>query len=213
MSLTLAMLFFACQDVSAQEGVTQAGTTLYLPLVSSPAQPLTQLPGSATAPATAAIPRLPLTFRLQDYSPSHPDLSDLMVSYNTLFVAFTLDATVGEVNTILRNLGAVIVGGIPGKAGQIEGILLLRLPTTTHQAMSAVLAELRTNPKVKIAVQDSLLEGMEAVDNTAYEGRRLPNANGGNPAGWTWQVAPAGDNWGMELMRVPQMWNLNPAVA
>jgi subtilisin family serine protease len=38
--------------------------------------------------------------------------------------------------------------------------------------------------------------------------------NAGEPAGWTWerddQAQPAVDaNWGLERMRVPQMWNLN----
>jgi hypothetical protein len=37
--------------------------------------------------------------------------------------------------------------------------------------------------------------------------------NGGTPAGWTWQTAPAGGNWGLERIRVPQLWNLNAAVA
>ena len=159
------------------------------------------LPGNATDPATEAIPDLDFIFREEDYSDDHPELGGLMVSFNTLFLVFTLDTTVAEANAILDDLSAEIVGGEPGSAGQIEGVLLLRLPTTTQTEMIAVLEQLRANPKVKIAVQDSLLEPLT-----------IPNSNGGTPAIWTWEVSPKDANWGLELIRVPQMWNFNNAI-
>ena len=137
--------------VCVADAAAQDGGSVYLPLVSTAAEPLTQLPGDGTVAATAAIPELPFVARPQDYTADHPDLGGLMISFNTLYVAFTLDTTVAEANAILRELNATIVGGIPGKAGQLEGMLMLRLPTTTHAAMIAAVAGLRANPKVKIA--------------------------------------------------------------
>ena len=40
----------------------------------------------------------------------------------------------------------------------------------------------------------------------------IPKPNNGTPAGWTWEREPQGGNWGLELIRVPQMWNLNAAL-
>ena len=160
-----------------------------------------QLPGNAGDPATAAIPELDFIFRAEDYTDDHPELGGLMVSFNTLYLVFTLDTTVAEANAILAAISAEIVGGRPGAAGQIEGVLLLRLPTTTHSEIIAVLEQLRANPKVKFAVQDSLLEPVT-----------IPNSNGGSPPDWTWEVSPIGGNWGLELIRVPQMWNFNEVI-
>jgi subtilisin family serine protease len=162
----------------------------------------TTLDGDDNDPATSAIPDLNHTLRAEDFSDDHPELGGLMVSFNTLSLAFTLDTTVGEANTILVALGAKIVGGMPGVAGQIEGVLLLRLPITTHAEMIATIEALRANPNVKIAVQEGL-----------HETTSIPKLNEHYIQNdWSWEVSPSGGNWGLEFIRVPQMWGLNDAI-
>lgn len=162
---------------------------------------LTSLPGDGTTPATSAIPELDFVPRAEDYRTDHPELGGVAISFNTLYMVFTLDTTVAQVNNILGDLGAEIVGGLPGIADVIEGILIVRLPTKSHEEMIARLAELEQHPKVMHVVQDSLLD-VQAI----------PNNNGSNPTGWDWFSTPGDGNWGLELIRAPQMWNLNEAI-
>ena len=164
--------------------------------------PVNELIGGVDDPVEEAIPSLDFIPREADYTEDHPDLPGVPVSFNTLVLVFEQGTTVGEAQSLLDDIGAEIVGGIPGVEGQAEGILFLRVPTADHQAMIDLLARLRADPLVKYAVQDGLLTTT-----------MIPRPNGGTPATWTWQVAPAGGNWGMERIRAPQLWNLNAAVA
>ena len=182
--------------------------------------PLTAVPGSPDAAVNTAIPDFRFVPRPADYAGGHPGLSDLLVSFNTLVVVFGLDVSVAGANDTIASEDAHIVGGVPGVAGAAEGILFLRLPSTTHAEMIEALARLRSDPRVLHAVQDSLLEipdpRDEAGDAVAAEGAgrfAVPAPNTTPPADWTWERTPAGGNWGLELLRVPQMWNLNGALA
>jgi subtilisin family serine protease len=86
-------------------------------------------------------------------------------------------------------------------SAQRSGILFLRVATTAHADMIALVADLRTYPAVAAVAPDVLLGA-----------RVTTHDNGGTPAGWTWDLNNAGSNWGLELIRAPQMWNLNAAV-
>jgi formylmethanofuran dehydrogenase subunit C len=158
------------------------------------------LAGAPASPAGPAIPALPFKARAEDYSTTHPLLPGLPLSFNTLMLSFAPATTVVEANGVLQGLDAEIVGGIPGVSGAASGILFLRLESTTHEAMESALATLRASAHVDVAAQDVLLS------TTA-----LPKA-GAAAAGWDWSATPGGGNWGMELVRAPQLWNLNGAV-
>ncbi|HUF65519.1 MAG TPA: S8 family serine peptidase, partial [Gemmatimonadaceae bacterium] len=157
------------------------------------------LPGNPGDPAATAIPRRSFEVRPQDYSLTHPHFTGVPFSFNTLVLIFRLGTTVGEANQVLAEAGARIVGGIPGTS-TVRGILQLRLPTTTHEQMEAALAALRQEPTVDIAIQDAMVQP-----------DRITEGNAGFPD-WEWEVEPAGGNWGLELIRVPQMWNLHTGV-
>jgi hypothetical protein len=138
-----------------------------------------------------------------DYSNDHPDLAGMYLSHNVVLMAFQVGTTVQQANDLLTPLGGQLVGGIQGVAGTVPSILIVKLGTSTHAEMEVALATLRASPVVLRAVQDALLSP-DALP--AYTGWTTPY--------WTWEwVAPAGGNWGMELIRVPQMWNLNGNVA
>ena len=161
------------------------------------------LPGATTAPASGAIAQLSYVPRPQDFSPSHPQMPGVQISFNTITLVLQPAVTVGEANALLESQGATIVGGFPGKAGTTSGILVVRLPTTSHDQLVARLAALRQDARVRHVVQDAMLEPT-VVTRTSFAA--------GPPFAWTWFLAPGGDNWGMEMIRAPQMWNLNAAI-
>jgi subtilisin family serine protease len=160
-----------------------------------------RLAGDATALSGPAIPRKRFLPRAEDYSTTHPALPGIPLSFNTLLIVFKPQATVAEVNQVLDALDADLVGGIPGTTS-ISGIMFLRLPTTSHQDMESRLKALRANAQVKSVVQDGLLR----PDVVSKD-------NGGTPVTWVWDVSPSGGNWGLERIRVPQMWNLNDGIS
>lgn len=159
------------------------------------------LPGNESDPAAGAIPTREFVPRPEDYSDDHPDLPGLPLSHTTLIALVDPSATVGQVNDVLDRVGAEIDGGVTGGDG-IGGILFLRMATTDHAGMQTVLTQLAAEPVFRAIAPDVLLSG--TVE---------PPWSSGRPADWTWEPTPSGGNWGMELIRAPQMWNLNPAVA
>ncbi|MDZ7706226.1 MAG: S8 family serine peptidase [Trueperaceae bacterium] len=182
-----------------------------------------QLEGDPNAPAADNIPDQQFEARAQDYSTDNPELSGVYVSFNTLMLSFTQGTTVSEANGLLSDIDAEIVGGLQGSsesdleiAGQRgSGILFVRVPTETHQELEQVLNTLREDDRVAVVVQDALVEvppQSRLPEESALGTERLPQPNGGTPSGWVWDAQPTGGNYGMELSRVPQMWNLNASV-
>lgn len=223
----VALLFVALIltfGVQVHPALAQQDGEIYVPFIANDAANahVTVIAGEESDSVTEAIPRLAYTPRPEDFSTDHPELAGMMISFNTLYLVFSLETTVGEANAILHELepsiGPTIVGGMPGVAGESEGILVLRLPTTTHAAMTAAIDKLYSHPQVEVAVAHMLLDDPEPLPSieTGAEEVRASNVttpNFGAPVNWSWQVAPAGDNWGLELIRVPQLWNFNDAIS
>ncbi|MGD2124180.1 MAG: S8 family serine peptidase, partial [Gemmatimonadota bacterium] len=138
----------------------------------------------------------------EDYSIGHPEFSGVHLSHNTILVAFKAGTTVGEANDLLVPFGADLVGAIQGVSGAVATILILKLPTENHLELDTVLAELRNSDLVVEASADALMQPLA-----------VPGDKSGRPFDWTWEVEPEGGNWGLELSRVPQMWNLNGALS
>ena len=172
------------------------------------------LVGDETEPATEAIPEIEFVAREEDYSEDHPDLEGMPISFNTLMLSFELDTTVSEANAILKDIDAEIVGGLPGVADQAKGILFLRVPSSSHEEMIQIIEDLENNPKVSVVVQDVLMTPTlvtKPSNDTALD-RCGTFKSSPNEYKWTWSSTPAEGNWGLEIMRVPQMWNLNAAI-
>jgi subtilisin family serine protease len=171
------------------------------------------LVAAAGSPAVAAIPRLQFEPDSTEYDLGHPELGGLPHSVRTAIVSFAPDATVGAVNALLQQLDAEIAGGIPGVAGLAPGLLALRLPTTTHEAMEAALATLRASAAVRLATQDVLL-GYTEVTSTSAASASIPAGSGFFT--WTWDPTgrdvPAMATWGLAAIRMPQAWNLNAQI-
>ncbi len=158
------------------------------------------LPGDPDDSAPAAVPTAPFRPRAEEYAEDHPDLSGVGLSVRTIVALLARDATVGGVNEALEALEAPIIGGIKGVNG-IGAIVFLELPTDTHEAAAAAVDALTTTSAFEAAVVDVLLAG-----------GATPPSGGTTPPDWSWDALPAGGNWGLELVRAPQMWNLNGAI-
>jgi hypothetical protein len=148
------------------------------------------------------IPNIDYFPRAEDFSQDHIDLPGVHVSHNTILIAFTQGTTVGQANEILDDITGAIVGGLPGKVGSIEGVVIARLSTASHAEIAPILASLEVNAQVENVFAD-----------VAVRGGRIARPNNVNePHDWLWESTPAGGNWGLEVIRVPQLWNINNAV-
>jgi hypothetical protein len=185
----------ASQTITATYGSVTGSVTVNAEL-------MTVLEGDPDDSANEAIPGFPFIANGDDYSDGHPSLGSMYVSHNTVMLSFTPGATVSDANAVLSGTGAKIVGGVTGVDGEAQGILFLKLPTATHAELESVMNTLDARPAVLTVVQDVLM----GPDETS-------RPNDGDPSTWTWERTPAGANWGLERIRVPQMWNLNAAVA
>jgi signal peptidase I len=159
------------------------------------------LTGAGNDPVESAIPDLEYVPDVGDFSNTHPEMPGIYISFNTALLAFQLGTTVGEANQLLAAADAKVVGGFPGVEGVLPGILFIELPTSDHAAFGQALSTLEGDSKVLRVVPDALLSTNATT-----------NGSGGGHSDWAWDSPPAGGNWGLEVSRVPQMWNLLDAV-
>jgi hypothetical protein len=162
------------------------------------------LPGPGTAPAVAAIPLRSFTFDSASYSSGSAELPSARISVSIALLMLEPNATLAQLNTLLNLVHAQIVGGSPGVANQVPGILIIRLPTRSHAEMAASLATMRQQAIVR-RVQADIRLGVHTIPapNT------LPSPFTDQ---WSWEARPNTANWGLEAIRAPQMWNFNDFV-
>jgi hypothetical protein len=172
--------------------------------------PLSALPGDPSAAAEEALPWIAFVPRADDYLPSHPAAPAWDVAVNTIGMSFTLGTTVAEANEVLASVNAHVVGAGPGVTGAVESILMLRVPTTTHQELQALLTTLRAHPRVRVAAPDVALEDPDFEPTTSDVTRSL--AQPGGHADWDLEDPAASGSWGVRAMRLPQAWNLLAAL-
>jgi hypothetical protein len=195
-NLRLSLLLLTAACAGADSATEPAGP---------PPSADSRLVGQATAPAVPVIPDKLFVPRSEDYTIGSLELPGARVSFNTVLVGIRPTATVGSVNTLLQQVGATIVGGLPGTPNGAGGVLALRLTTTTHAAMRTALTTLRAAPEVLLAVSDIVVD----VNRVTKDGS--------DDAGWLWTITgepinPAFGTWGVAAIRMPQTWNLNARI-
>lgn len=155
---------------------------------------LAEIPGDGGAVADDMIPEFELDPQPEEYPANHPELSGMPASQSILVLSFAKGTTTEEANDLLTSIGAWI-------AGATDNVVCLRLTDTgarTPTDLDAMMAELRSDPRVASVAQDVLLGSTVITD-----------PNGGNPGDWSWETTPGTGNWGLERIRVPSLWNLN----
>jgi len=161
------------------------------------------IPGVASSPAVAAIPLRPAPqMNPAEFTAGSPGLPRGSVSFRDALLLISADATLAQLNALLKLVHAEIVAGSPGVPGQVPGIIVVRLQTTSHAEMAAALTLLRQQPIVRQAQPD-----LRVAPHTITAPNVLPS-----PFQWTWERTPSSANWGLEAIRVPSLWNLNDAV-
>lgn len=179
-----------------------AGGTLAAPFIVSfttQSGPFTQLPGPPGDPANTHIP--PLDFPAPSASDFTSVDADLTISFREFLLEFKSATTVQQANTLLAGINATVVGTI-----EDFGVLLVRVSTADLNALMALLSTLKADP----IVEEALPEMGTTVES-------LPPHNV-SPGLWNWAfprpeavppVGPTDGNWGLEMIRAPQMWNLD----
>lgn len=163
------------------------------------------LPGPGTSPAVSAIPLRSFTFDSANYSLGNAGQPSALISFTIALLMVEPDATLAQLNALLQVFNAAIVGGSPGVASQVPGILIIRLPTRSHAQMAASLATMRQHAIVR-RVEPDIRLGVHSI--TAPNTLPSPFTDQ-----WSWESKATTANWGLEAIRAPQMWNLNDFVA
>jgi subtilisin family serine protease len=167
------------------------------------------LPGDPDSSAHAAIPDLPYVADGSNYSEwPDPGIGSALWSHDTFILLLAADASVGEANALFTALDAEIVGGSPPVEDGGLGFLALRLPTTDHEELEEALAIAREDGAVAVVVQDVLMQTEEAPKPGLAEGVNTKSKRDD----WRWETDASGGNWGHELARLPQAWNLNSTI-
>lgn len=159
---------------------------------------LTQLPGPPAALANDNLPQLDFPLVPEEMRLALP--GGLTTAADRMGVMFTDEATVGEVNGLLSQLGA----GIAGSAPAIDVLVLVFEPLASPAALQQKL-------------DDALASGLLAVAAADLGGtaeRHLPPYWDGDPdmaLGAQFPQIPAEvdyKSWGLENTRAPQAWSL-----
>jgi uncharacterized protein YjbI with pentapeptide repeats len=157
---------------------------------------LTLLPGDPSAEVALACPRLPYNPEPGDYGrPGVPSMRQAMLLLKT-------NVTVGQFNQLISRYGASVVASSPADAALSNALFMVRLPTQS--------------PEELIQKTVALLgeEGVLAAAPDIGIGPAIISDDQRTAAGWDWGRAGefSGGNWGLEFARVPQMWNVIPAL-
>jgi alpha-tubulin suppressor-like RCC1 family protein len=184
-------------ELTARHGATEGSATLELAAIP-------RVPGVGAASAADALPFLGLRPREGDHAFGAPDLPFLPLSVTTLTVVVRPSTTIGDLNDLLDRHGAGVVAFDPGAPGLHGPMLALRFPTNDPATMHATLQAVQAEAIVDIAIRE----------HAAHRANAVPRPNGNEPAAWTWEVQDPipfvlDANWGLERIRVPQLWNLN----
>lgn len=157
---------------------------------------LTRLAGDATADVGLACPRLPYNPDRTDFAlPGVPSAHHAMLMLRT-------NVTLGQFNELIARHGATVVASSPADAALSNALFVVRFPTQTPEELFQRTVALLREPSVQAAAPDIGI------------GPAIISDDQRSAVGWDWGKAGefAGGNWGLEMARVPQMWNVLPAL-
>lgn len=154
--------------------------------------------GPAGDPANQHIPNI----SFPDPDPADfTDVDGIPTSRRTFLLIFKNETTVGQANALLQSYTATIIGAIPDFA-----LLYLKLPDMQISQTMNLFEQFQTDSRVAAAVMDP--GGMVEQQLPPFNVATANNL-------WTWDVPPypggpaGGGNWALELIRAPQMWNVD----
>jgi len=175
-----------------------------------------ELLGEPEATAAQFIPQVPFpTPRAEDISVD-PELGEYPVSRTRLVVVFADSATAAQANAALQSVGGRIVGGLSD-----YGVALVQIADSGDAAaLDDAVATLEASPAVSAVMRDLVVVFPEPVEEedtgraATHPGAGMDVTGAGTSFSvfpvflWTWEATPAGSNWGLEYIRMPQAWSL-----
>lgn len=206
--------------------ITQANPAVY--------QAPTGMPASSdllVSVSLAANPLVKAFSRIQLMDPAggipniDPPLSDpadftgsaeigLSVSRTRILLLLKSGTTMASIVPALGAVNAQVIGGSPE-----FGILAVSVPDAGNlNSVQAAINSLSSHAMVEAVDHDTTLD-LQSLPisppdtDTIYIKNKNSAGNfsyyaGDTNARWSWEVAPAGDNWGLEYANFPQAWNL-----
>lgn len=123
---------------------------------------LIQIAGEPDTLVAEAIPMMEYIPNYNDYNYDNPYLPRIYSSFNIITVIINIDRTIGEINSILSEVDAEIVGGMPGKQGKLGGFLIIRVPTSNYEELNVVIKLLDLKPEIEIAAYQA---GLSIIDS------------------------------------------------
>ncbi len=161
---------------------------------------IARLPSGNALPLLANLEHTPFPPRTEGDLVMHPSLA-IETSVTRAVVRFRSDATVWQARSAMIRANVDLLGSLPRLGLVLVGVP----PQDDHRQIDRAISSLRGQEGVEAVVPD-----LEPVST------RLPAPSDLSPDDYGWvppQVAPVGDggNWGLELSRLPAVWNLDDA--
>ncbi|MBL9171788.1 MAG: VCBS repeat-containing protein [Verrucomicrobiales bacterium] len=157
---------------------------------------LTRLAGDPSAELALASPRLPYNPDRTDFPPPGvPSAHHAMLMLRT-------NVTIGQFNELIARHGATVVASSPADAALSNALFMVKFSSQTPEELILRTSALLREGLVQAAAPDIGI------------GPALISDDQRAAVGWDWGRAGefAGGNWGLEFARVPQMWNVIPAL-
>jgi hypothetical protein len=164
---------------------------------------LTRLTADPAGRVAEHLPRLNHQPWLSDFSLRDPDFPGPGISVRDVVVLLRTNVVVTEFNALLARHGVSLVGSAPADGTLDRGLVVVRGPARRATELYDWAVGLNDEALVEAAVPNVLC-GVDAITDDS-------NRTFGGGADWRWSPAGsvAGGNWGLEMSRVPQMWNFN----
>ncbi|MGQ0539651.1 MAG: S8 family peptidase, partial [Gemmatimonadaceae bacterium] len=157
----------------------------------SPSGGIEILPGNPGDPARSRLPDQDWPGSVAADLSSDPALGGLTVGRRRLYIVVDEAATVAAVNAALQQEKAKVIGGL-----RAEAVLVVEIPESgSVTRIRTVQSRWSTLGIFSTVALDSEMDFTWLPSN--------PNINA-----WSWTLAPADGNWGLEHARFAQAWNV-----
>jgi len=144
--------------------------------------------------------------------------TSLITSPARIMILLKEGATIDQVNNAIHSVAGTVIGTLP-----LINLMLIEIADNSDSTgLENALKVLEADPNVVIAVPDTLIDVASIpAPSSAYDPYVKDSSSnvpaGLNPNPWIWNLPPStgtitDGNWGLEALRIPQIWNLNDYV-
>ena len=160
---------------------------------------MTQIEGD---PNDLALQALPIFSYGYDLDTDFTIIDGHRLPIRLIKVIFMPNVTIGEANALIAELEAEIIGAFPGRPDaqqyKLGGLrVYLRVPERSNKQLRSLTFDLSELSSIFVANPINIDFTLNTIPKPSDEDS------------WDWEVPEQGGNWGIEVSRIPTMWNLN----